>query len=168
MSTPSPLLAGLHLGLLQAGYLLALARALSSAHTTYALVLAAWLAGATAGLWWTVRPRVALVLGLVAYLGVQVALGSVDFLAVSPWCFAPAVAASGLWSGRFFTAVLAGQARPGRIFAAETDGFLLGSIAAVLAYAWLGRHALWAMPLGTCALLLRGREAAGEPQTLTP
>ena len=165
---PSPLLAGLHLGLLQAGYLLALARALSSAHTTYALVLAAWLAGATIGLWWMVRPRVALVLGLVAYLAVQGALGSVDFLALSPWCFAPAVAASGLWSGRFFTAVLAGQARPGRIFAAETDGFLLGSIAAVIAYAWLGRHALWAMPLGTCALLLRGREAASDAPTVTP
>ena len=157
----SPFLAGLHLGLLQAGYLLALARALSSAHTTYALVLAAWLAGATAGLWWTVRPRVALAIGLVAYLGVQVALDCVDFVAVSPWCFAPAVAASGLWSGRFFAGAVAGQARSGRVFAAETDGFLLGSIAAVLAYAWLGRHALWAMPLGTCALLLlRGRGVA--------
>lgn len=157
---PKPLLAGLHLGLLQAGYLLTLARALSSAHTTYALVLAAWLAGATAGLWWPLRPRVALVLGLVAYLGVQLALVRVDFVAVSPWCFAPAVAASGLWSGRFFAAALAGSARAGRIFAAETDGFLLGSIVAVIGYAWLGRHALWAMPVGTCALLLRGRGAA--------
>jgi len=157
---PSPLLAGVHLGLLQAGYLLTLSRALSSAHTTYALVLAAWLVGATAGLWWPLRPRLTLAIGLVVYLGVQVTLASVDFLAASPWWFAPAVAASGLWSGRFFAAAIGGTDRPGRLFAAETDGFLLGSIAAVLAYAWLGRHALWALPIVSGALLLRGRAAA--------
>lgn len=152
---PSPFLAGLHLGLLQAGYLLSLSRALSSAHTTYALVLAAWLAGATAGLWLHLRPRVAVALGLLAYLAVQATLASVDFLAVSPWCFAPAVALTGVWSGRFFAAAIAADARPGRTFAAETDGFLVGSLLAVLAYAWLGRHVLWAMPLGTGLFLLR-------------
>jgi hypothetical protein len=159
----SPFLAGFHLGLLQAGYLLALSRALSSAHTTYALVLAAWLAGAAGGLWIGVRPRAALVIGLVAYLAAQAVLAGVDFLAVSPWWFAPAIAASGLWSGRFFAAAIAGPSRPGRVFAAETDGFLMGSIAAVVGYAWLGRHGLWVMPLGTGVWLLLGRRAAALP-----
>ena len=91
---PPPFLAGLHLGLLQAGYLLALSRALSSAHTTYALVLTAWLAGAALGLWWSLRPRIALAIGLFAYLAVQGWLASVDFVAAPPWGFAAAVAAS--------------------------------------------------------------------------
>ncbi len=162
MRMPSPLLAGFHLGLLQAGYLLSLSRALSSAHTTYALVITAWLAGAAGGLWWTLSPRVAVVLGLLAYLAVQGVLGSGDFMALSPWYFAPAVALSGLWSGRFFAVVVGGPGRPGRVFAAETDGFLLGTIAAVVAYAWLGRHALWVLPVVTGALVLRGRAVRAE------
>jgi hypothetical protein len=155
----SPFVAGLHLGLLQTGYLLVLARALSSAHTTYALVLVAWLIGATLGLWWRVSARTAVVIGLVAYLGVQLALGAVDFVALSPWWFAPAVAASGLWSGRFFAGAIAGAARPGRVFAGETDGFLVGALVAVVGYAFAGRHALWILPLVTGAALLGGKGA---------
>jgi hypothetical protein len=148
---------------LQAGYLLGLSRALSSAHLTYALVLTAWLAGATAGLWWAVRPRAALAVGLAAYVGVQAWLASVAFVAVSPWWFAPAVAAGGLWSGRFFAAAISARAAPGRVFARETDGFLLGTVAASVGYAWLGRHALVVLPALSGAWLLR---RAGPALTL--
>lgn len=161
---PPPFLAGLHLGLLQAGYLLALSRALSSAHTTYALVLTAWLAGAALGLWWSLRPRIALAIGLFAYLAVQGWLASVDFVAAPPWGFAAAVAASGLWSGRFFAAMAASTTPTGRVFAGETDGFLLGSIVAVLGFAWLGRDALWAIPLVSGAWLLRPGQAPPRPR----
>ena len=151
---------GLHLGPLQAGYLLSLSRALSAAHTTYALVLTAWLVGAAAGLWWAVSGRVALVLGLAAYLAVQGLLVSQDFVAVSILWFAPAIAASGLWSGRFFAVAIGGLAAPGRVFAAETDGFLIGTVCAVVGYAFLGRHALWVMPILTGARLLGARGGA--------
>lgn len=156
----SPFLAGLHLGLLQGGYLLTLSRALSSAHLTYALVLGAWLAGAALGLWLTIGQRTALLVGLASYVAVQVALTRLDFVAVSPWWFVPAVAASGLWSGRFFVAAIAGRGAAGRVFAGETDGFLVGALLATLAFVFVGRHGLWISPLVTAALLLRPRRAA--------
>ena len=87
---PAALVVGLHLGCMQTGYLLTLSRALSSAHTTYALVLAAWLGGAALGLWVTMGQRLAIVVGLVAYLGVVAGLSAVDFVAWPAWCFAPA------------------------------------------------------------------------------
>ena len=154
---PAALVVGMHLGCMQTGYLLTLSRALSSAHTTYALVLAAWLAGAALGLWVTMGQRLAIVVGLVAYLGVVAGLSAVDFVAWPAWCFAPAVAASGLWSGRFFAGAVGGTSTPGRVFAAETDGFLLGAIAAVLGMAFLGRMALVVLPLVSGLWLLGGR-----------
>lgn len=159
--TSPPFLAGLYLGLSQAGYLLTLSRALSSAHQTYALVLGAWLAGAALGLWLAIAPRTALALGLTVYVAVQLTLTQIDFVAVSPWCFAPAVAASGLWSGRFFVTAIVGRTAPGDLFARETDGFLVGALLATLGYAFVGRHALWVLPLVAGALLLR-------PRTRTP
>jgi hypothetical protein len=162
MSTklPAAWLIGLHLGLLQTGLLLALSRAISAAHTTYALVLTAWLAGATLGLWgratFTALRR-DLALGLLAHGLAAVALTTTDFLALSPWWFAPAVALAGLASGRYFTAATAAGASTSNLFARETEGFLLGAVLAAAGYAWLGRHALTAMPLATGLFMLVGR-----------
>lgn len=171
---PSALLVGVHLGLLQAGLLLTLSRALSAAHTTYALVLTAWLAGSALGLWSRAPARDlprALLLGLVAYGGAALALSRVDFAAVDPWWFAPAVAAAGLASGTFFAAAVAGGAATGRVFARETYGFLAGTLLAAAGYAFLGRHALLVMPLVTGAIVLaprRLRPAAALLAALLP
>ncbi|MBZ5708389.1 hypothetical protein [Nannocystis pusilla] len=157
---PSALIVGVHLGLLQAGLLLTLSRAISAAHTTYALVLTAWLAGSALGLWSRAPARDlprALLLGLVAYAAAAAALARVDFAAASPWWFAPAVAAAGLASGTFFAAAVAGGAATGRVFARETYGFLAGTLLAAAGYAFLGRHALLFMPLVTGAILFAPR-----------
>lgn len=161
MQGPAALVVGLHLGCMQTGYLLTLSRALSSAHTTYALVLAAWLAGAALGLWVAMGQRVAIAIGLVAYLGVTLGLSAVDFVALPAGVFAPAVAASGLWSGRFFAVAVSGPSRPGRVFAAETDGFLLGAITAVIGMAFFGRVALVVLPVLSGVWLLGGRWRGG-------
>lgn len=163
---PSALLVGVHLGLLQAGYLLALSRALSAAHTTYALVLTAWLAGSALGLWSPAPARDlprALALGLLVYGGAALVLGGLDFAAASPWWFAPAVAIGGLASGTYFAAAVAAGAPTGRVFARETYGFLAGTLLAAAGYAFLGRHALLVMPLVTGTLVLLRRPLAAAP-----
>lgn len=160
---PSAFLVGVHLGLLQAGLLLTLSRALSAAHTTYALVLTAWLAGSALGLWSRAPARDlprALGLGLVAYAAAALSLARVDFVAASPWWFAPAVAAAGLASGTYFAAAVAGGAATARVFARETWGFLAGTLLAAAGYAFLGRPALLYMPLVTGVLALAGRPRA--------
>ncbi|MCY0990713.1 hypothetical protein OV203_26450 [Nannocystis sp. ILAH1] len=160
---PSAFLVGVHLGLLQAGLLLTLSRALSAAHTTYALVLTAWLAGSALGLWSRAPARDlprALGLGLVAYAAAALSLGRVDFVAASPWWFVPAVAAAGLASGTYFAAAVAGGAATARVFARETWGFLAGTLLAAAGYAFLGRPALLYMPLVTGVLTLVGRPRA--------
>ncbi len=152
---------GVHLGLLQAGYLLTLARVLSSAHATYAVVLTAWLAGSLLGLWLAVPARLAVVLGLCTYMIVQIGLWGVDFAALPVVYFVPAVVVSGVWSGRFFAVAVARDGRTGPIFAAETDGFLLGTVMATVVYVFVGRIGLVVAPLVTGAwLLLRRRGAA--------
>ena len=156
-----PLLVGAHLGLLQVGLLLTVQRVVSAAHTTYALVLLAWLVGGACGLWVVLPVRAALALGLVAYLGAVVGGAAVDFLAVDPWWFTPAIALAGLLSGRYFAAAIAADAPPAPLFARETHGFLLGTLLAAVGYACLGRHALWAMPLATGAALLAARRGGG-------
>jgi len=145
----TPWVVGVHLGLLQTGYLLGLQRTISAAHSTYALVVGAWLVGALIGLWLRVRPSQLLTLGLAAYLVAQLALLPIGFTAESGLWWAPAIAVSGLYSGRYFTAALATGAAVGPVFSRETTGFAIGALLAfILAVTW-GRLPLTSVPLLT-------------------
>ncbi len=147
-------LTGVHLGLLQTGLLLALQRAISAAHDTYALVVGAWLAGALVGLWLETRPAWLLLVGVVAYIGVQAVLSSASFSPYPALVWAPAILLSGLYSGRYFTAAIANGGDPGTVFARETYGFLVGALVSLLAAVFGGRASLVLAPLITRAVLL--------------
>ena len=142
-----PWMVGVHLGLLQTGYLIGLQRTISAAHSTYALVVGAWLVVTLVGLWLRTRPSQLLLAGLATYLAAQLVLLPLHFTAKSGLWWAPAIAVSGLYSGRYFTAALATGAPVGLVFSRETTGFALGALVAfVLAVAW-GRLALTLVPL---------------------
>ena len=147
-------LTGVHLGLLQTGYLLALQRAISAAHGTYALVVGAWLAGALVGLWLRAGPRVLLAVGVVAYLAVHSALGSASFSPHAAPLWAPAIMLSGLYSGRYFTAAIAAGGEPAAVFSRETYGFLAGALIALLVAVFGGRQSLTFVPLSTFGALI--------------
>lgn len=152
--------AGIHLGLLQTGYLLSLQRAISAAHQTYATVVGAWLVGSLIGLFVRLRPRLTLVVGLLTYIAVQLTLTQVDFAAYTwPW-WVPAIVCSGVYSGRFFTDAIAAGEDVGPTFAHETYGFVVGALVALVAAVFFGRSALWVCPIATgitVALLTRKR-----------
>jgi hypothetical protein len=161
---PRPRRLGLHLGLLQFGYLLALQRGVSAAAVTYALVLGAWLLGSLIGLWLPGPQRRLVLLGLAAHLAAHAWLLAHDF--VSPtWLVAllPAIATSALLGGGFFARVVPTTTRTGPLFAAETDGFLAGMLLAVLGYAFLGRWFSLLAPLLTAALLLAPTRRSPSP-----
>jgi len=147
-------LTGIHLGLLQTGYLLALQRAISAAHETYALVLGAWLVGALLGLWIQTRPVALLLVGVVAYVGVQTILARTDFSSYTALVWAPAIVLSGLYSGRYFTAAIASGGEVGVVFSRETYGFLVGAILSLLVAVFGGRPVLILAPLLSVAVLL--------------
>lgn len=145
---------GVHLGLLQTGYLLGIQRAISAAHETYALVLCAWLLGALVGLWTGMRPRLALLAGALAYAIAQAALAGVDFSGRSPLWWAPAIVVSGIYSGRYFTAAIAAGEATAAVFARETHGFLVGALAALAVAVVGGRQAMIVAPAATLGIVL--------------
>lgn len=152
---PRPRRLGLHLGLLQFGYLLALQRSISAAALTYALVLGAWLLGSLVGLWLPGPQRRLVLLGLLAHLATHTWLVTHDFVGFTwLWLLLPAIATSALLGGGFFARVVPTQARTGPLFAAENDGFLAGMLLAFVGYAFLGRWFSLLAPLLTAALLL--------------
>ncbi len=145
---------GVHLGLLQTGYLLSLQRAISAAHETYAAVVGSWLLGSLLGLWLRVEPRLCMALGLASYLLVQWVLMGVDFVAYRwPW-WAPAIVVSGVYSGRFFTGAIEAGAQVGPTFARETYGFLFGAVLALVSAVVYGREALLLVPLVSGAICM--------------
>jgi hypothetical protein len=160
-----PFVTGIHLGLLQSAYLFGLQRAISAAHGTYALVVGAWLIGSLVGLWWRASPRFVLGLGLAAHVAAGLSLASVDFTASTAALWAPAIAAGGLYSGRYFVAAIDGGAPVGRVFARETYGFLVGASLALLVGVTGGRVALVVAPVvsGVAALAL-GPIGRGAPR----
>lgn len=140
---------------MQFGWLLALQRGISAAALTYALVLAAWLLGSLVGLWLTGPVRRLVLVGLAAHLGGHAWLLARDFAPTATLLLLlPAVALSALLGGGFFARFLPTTDRPGPLFAAENDGFLLGMLLAVVGYAFLGRWFSLLAPLATAALLL--------------
>ena len=166
-------LTGVHLGLLQTGYLLALQRAVSAAHETYALVLCAWLAGSLLGLWTRARPLPLLCLGLVAYLAAQGYLAGADFSPQPSLVWAPAILVSGIYSGRYFTAAIEAELDPSLVFSRETYGFLAGAILALLLAVFGGRPCLALAPALSFAVLLAmgpvgSRRGRSPPLNLSP
>jgi hypothetical protein len=147
-------LTGLHLALLQFGYLFLLVIHISSTYVTYAMIVLAWMSGTLIGLRWRgLDGRAALALGLLGYYatyGLVVNDAPVPSLAFA----ALGVAASGLWAGRFFVVMLPHYGRADRLFFHENNGFLVGVIAAFVGFTMLGRPFLFWTPLVMGAGLL--------------
>ena len=148
-------LTGLYFALLQLCYLLLLMFNISSTYLTYALITIAWMAGAIAGL--ALRKldfRVALPAGVLAYYG---ALAAVHYDPLAYATLAAAVACvllSGLWAGRFFVVMLPHLKRVDSLFFHENNGFVVGIVAAFVAFTLIGRpFLLWAPLVSGMGLL---------------
>lgn len=146
---------GLHFALLQLCYLLLLMFNISSTYLTYALITIAWMAGAIAGL--ALRKldfRLALLVGVLAYYG-ALAVVHYDPLAYTTLAAAAAcVFLSGLWAGRFFVVMLPHLKRVDSLFFHENNGFVVGIVAAFVAFTLIGRPFLLWAPLVSGAGLL--------------
>ena len=159
---------GLHLALLQFGYLFLLVINVTSTYVTYASIVLSWMAGTLIGLLWrNLDGRVALAIGVLGYYAIY-ALVVANPLA--PWTLPVAafgVAISGLWAGRFFVVMLPHFVRADRLFFHENNGFLVGVIAVFVGFTMLGRPFLLWTPMLTGAVLLlhlvtlEGRRAVG-------
>ena len=139
---------GLHLALLQFGYLFLLVIHVTSTYVTYAMIVLSWMAGTLVGLMWRrLDARAALGIGLLAYYAIY-GLVVRDPLSFSVLPLAAlGVACSGLWAGRFFVVMLPHFGRVDRLFFHENNGFLVGVIAVFVGFTMLGRAFLLWGPL---------------------
>ena len=146
---------GLHLALLQFGYLFTLIVNVSSTYVTYAMIVLSWMAGTLVGLRWErLDPRAALAIGVVSYLSIY-GLVTVSPLAIYTLPLAAfGVMTSGLWAGRFFVVMHPYFERVDRLFFHENNGFMLGTVGAFVGFTLLGRPFLLTGPLITGAALL--------------
>lgn len=151
------LVSGLHLALLQFGYLLTGQMHLSSGYLTYAVVTLLWMLGCLLGLWLALPAAPIVALGVLAYAAAFAAFNLHPFAPWLPWVAAPCVLASGLWAGRYFALALARVSTTtasGRVFADENHGFTLGIVVTFVGYALRGRWFLLLAPIVTGAILL--------------
>lgn len=141
-------LTGLHLALLQFGYLFLLVINITSTYVTYMMIVLAWMAGTLVGLLWRrLDGRAALGLGVIGYYAIYFLVVS-DPLSPHTLPFAAlGVAISGLWAGRFFVVMLPHYERADRLFFHENNGFLVGVIAVFVGFTMLGRPFLLWTPL---------------------
>jgi len=146
---------GLHLALLQFGFLFMLVMNVSSTYVTYAMIVLSWMSGTLLGLrWQRIDGGVALGVGVVAYYAIY---GLVAAAPLAPYTLplaAIGVATAGLWAGRFFVVMLPYFERVDRLFFHENNGFMVGTIAVFIGFTMLGRPFLLAGPLITAAGLL--------------
>jgi hypothetical protein len=148
-------LTGLHLALLQFGYLFLLIIHVTSTYVTYALIVIAWMTGTLVGLRWrSLDRRAALGLGLLSYYATYLLVVSVPLAVYTLPCAALGVAFSGLWAGRFFVVMLPYYGRADRLFFHENNGFLVGVIASFIGFTLLGRPFLLWTPLPMAVGLL--------------
>ena len=149
-------LTGLHLALLQFGYLFLLIINISSTYVTYAMIVLSWMSGTLIGLrFLRLDGRTALGIGLLGYYAIY-GLVVIDPLSPHTLPFAAmGVAISGLWAGRFFVVMLPYFERADRLFLHENNGFLVGVIAVFVGFTMLGRpFILWAPLLTGIGLLI--------------
>lgn len=148
-------LTGLHLALLQFNYLFILQINISSTYLTYILIVISWMAGTIGGLWWKhLRPGFCLLSGVGGYYMVY-AMTAINPL--SRWTFVISVAGvmlSGLWAGRFFTAMAPLFGGADKLFFHENNGFLAGIILVFTGFTLLGQPFLLYLPALSASLLL--------------
>lgn len=147
-----PLCVGALFGVLQTGYFLQLSFAFSSAAITLFSVTLAWLVGSLGGLLIAQRLKVRgwpmSVLCIGSYLLCSALLLRFPLQNELLPLYITLLAFSGLYAGWFFGTM--GRRYAGRIdrlFFWENNGFVLGLIIATLAYLFLGRVLLQALPL---------------------
>jgi hypothetical protein len=146
---------GLHLALLQFGYLFVLVMNVTSTYVTYAMIVLSWMAGSLIGLRWErLDGRAAVLMGVVGYYVIYGLVAAAPLAAYTLPLAALGVATSGLWAGRFFVVLHPYFSRVDRLFFHENNGFMLGVIAVFVGFTMLGRPFLLAGPLLTGAGLL--------------
>lgn len=146
---------GLHLALLQFGFLFMLVMNVSSTYVTYAMIVLSWMGGTLLGLrWQRLDGRAALAIGVVSYYAVYGLATAAPLADYTLPLAALGVATSGLWAGRFFVVMHPYFARVDRLFFHENNGFMLGIIVVFVGFTMLGRPFLLAGPLITAAGLL--------------
>ena len=150
-------LTGFHLAFLQFSYFLILQINVSSTYITYMVVVISWMLGAVAGLWMhRLRLEVGIALGVVSYYAVYYLILWDPLARTTLMLSALGVGLSGLWAGRFFTAMLPHLRRVDALFFHENNGFLVGVVAVFVGFTTLGRDFLFWTPLALTILLLPG------------
>ncbi len=131
---------GLHLALLQFGYLFVLQLNVSSTYLTYAMVVIAWMTGTLIGISWkTLNNTGVLAAGVVSYYAVYALVQADPFsYRILPAAVA-GVVVTGLWAGRFFIAMRPLFPRVNSLFLHENNGFLVGIVTFYLGFVFLGR-----------------------------
>ena len=162
-----PFLAGLHFGVLQVCLFLAIQVGFTATYLGYFAVVLAWMVGVVFSLR-TGQPRsltTAVAVSLAGYAGL---LGVLWALPPHGWLvpvLGLLVALAALPAGRLF-GVLAPRLASGPLFLHENNGFVLGSVLAVVAFVQWGIHALAGAPLLTLVVYLVGR--GPQPRMAVP
>ncbi|HIG26674.1 MAG TPA: hypothetical protein EYQ50_02315 [Verrucomicrobiales bacterium] len=147
-------LIGLHLAVVQFGFLLNLQVHVSSTYLTYMMVVLSWFCGSLIGLW---TDRLGLKSGvLVSTAAYYVSYGIVaanPFSRLTIVLSALCVVIAGLWAGRFFTLFIQRFKQSDSLFLHENNGFLVGIISFFVGFTLLGKSFLLLMP-GFLAILI--------------
>jgi hypothetical protein len=165
---------GLHLALLQFGYLFMLIMNVSSTYVTYMMIVLSWMGGTLLGLRWSrLDGRIALALGVAAYYGIYAVIAASPLAGFTLPLAAAGVVFSGLWAGRFFVVMRPYFGRVDSLFFHENNGFMLGVMAVFIGFTTLGRPFLLVGPLMTgigllVHLLLIPRLGVAEEGTRIP
>lgn len=159
-----PFVAGLHFGVLQVCLFLAIQVGFTATALGYFAVVLAWMAGVVSNLRWG-RPAGLMscaAVSLLAYAGLLVLLWLLPPQPLLVPLLGLLVALAALPAGALFRG-LATQVASGPLFLHENNGFVLGSVLAVVAFVQWGVHALVGAPLVTAGLLLLATRRDGRP-----
>ena len=147
--------AGFHLAVLQFCYFFLLLINVTSTYITYITVVVSWMVGTMIGLAWRrLKPMPSLIVGVLAYYLTSLLVFSAPLASFTLPVAAFGVAATGLWAGHLFVALLPLFNRADRLFLHENNGFLLGIVGVFIGFTLLGQPFLLVAPLVSLAVQL--------------